>query len=44
MPAWFKAVRELSNPVLSAYQQGLLLTGARREELATLTWENVDFQ
>lgn len=41
---WFKAVRELGNPVQSAYLQGLLLTGARREELAGLKWADVDFQ
>jgi integrase len=44
LPAWFKAVREQRNPVLAAYLQALLLTGARREELATLRWEGVDFQ
>jgi integrase len=41
---WFKAVRELGNPVQAAYLQTLLLTGARREELAPLKWEQVDFQ
>jgi len=44
LPAWFAAVRQLGNPVISAYLQGLLLTGARREELARLTWADVDFQ
>ncbi|MBY0578455.1 MAG: integrase family protein [Burkholderiales bacterium] len=44
LPAWFAAVRGLSNPVISAYLQGLLLTGARREELAGLKWEDVDFK
>lgn len=44
LPAWFAAVRGLSNPVISAYLQGLLLTGARREELAGLRWQDVDFQ
>ena len=44
LPAWFKAVRELSNPVQAAYLQALLLTGTRREELAGLRWEDVDFQ
>lgn len=44
LPAWFAAVRELGNPVIGAYLQGLLLTGARREELAGLTWKDVDFQ
>jgi integrase len=41
---WFDAVRKLSNPVASAYLQTLLLTGARREELAGLRWEDVDFR
>jgi len=41
---WFAAVRAISNPVLSAYFQGLLITGARRNELATLRWTDVDFQ
>ena len=44
LPAWFEAVRGLSNPVASAYLQGLLLTGARREELAGLRWQDVDFK
>jgi integrase len=45
LPAWFRAVRELGehNPVIAAYLQGLLLTGARREELAELQWAHVDF-
>jgi integrase len=45
LPAWFRAVRELEghNPVIAAYLQGLLLTGARREELAELQWAHVDF-
>jgi integrase len=44
LASWFKAVRELSNPVHTAYLQALLLTGARREELAGLRWDDVDFQ
>lgn len=44
LPAWFTAVRQIQNPVISAYLQCLLLTGARREELATLRWEDVNFQ
>lgn len=44
LPAWFAAVRGISNPVISAYLQGLLITGARREELASLRWDDVDFQ
>jgi integrase len=38
LPAWFAAVRALPNVVVSTYLQGLLLTGARREELASLRW------
>lgn len=41
---WFASVRNLSNPVIVAYLQGLLLTGARREELAELKWSDVDFK
>lgn len=44
LPAWFKAVRELSNPVASAYLQTLLLTGARRRELANLAWSDLDLK
>lgn len=44
LPAWFAAVSKLNNPCISAYLQGLLLTGARREELAALRWADVDFQ
>lgn len=44
LPAWFSAVKRLSSNTISAYLQTLLLTGARREELASLKWENVDFQ
>lgn len=41
---WFEAVQKIGNPVIAAYLQGLLLTGARRNELATLRWVDVDFQ
>ena len=44
LPAWFAAVKQIGNPVISAYLQALLLTGARRNELAALKWEDVDFQ
>jgi integrase len=44
LPEWFAAVSGLGNPVISAYLQGLLLTGARREELAALRWSDVDFK
>ena len=41
---WFKSVNTLSNRVQSNYLQALLLTGARRRELAELKWVDVDFQ
>ncbi|MFM0360427.1 tyrosine-type recombinase/integrase [Paraburkholderia sediminicola] len=44
LPAWFDAVRKIKNPVISAYLQGLLITGARREELAALKWIDLDLQ
>lgn len=44
LAAWFKHVRAIPNPVISAYLQCLLLTGARREELAMLRWEEVNTQ
>lgn len=40
---WFSAVRGISNPIISAYLQALLITGARRGELAMLRWEDVEF-
>jgi integrase len=44
LASWFTAIRAIDNPVLSAYLQGLLITGARRNELAALRWTDVDFQ
>lgn len=41
---WFKAVKSLPSQVQQAYLQVLLLTGARREELAELQWSKVDFK
>lgn len=41
---WFDAVRRIPNHTISAYLQILLLTGARREELARLRWPDVDFE
>ena len=41
---WWAGVEQLSNRTASIYLRALLLTGARREELAALTWDNVDFQ
>jgi integrase len=44
LPLWFAHVRQIQNPVISAYLQCLLLTGARREELGELKWADVNFQ
>ncbi len=44
LPAWFAAVRNVRSPVAAAYFQALLLTGARPGELASLKWDDVDFQ
>lgn len=44
LAGWFDAVRKINNPVISAYLQSLLITGARREELLALRWQDVDFK
>lgn len=44
LAVWFAHVNAIPNPVISAYLQCLLLTGARREELAALRWEDVNLQ
>lgn len=44
LPLWFSAVKQISNPVISTYLQGLLITGARRNELTNLRWTDVDFK
>lgn len=44
LPSWFSAVKQIGNPVISAYLQALLLTGGRTNELTGLRWADVDFQ
>ena len=44
LAGWWQGAEQLSNRTASAYLKALLLTGARKEELAGLTWANVDFQ
>ena len=39
---WFEAVNRLDNPTIRDYLLLLLFTGARRTEMATLPWEDVD--
>ena len=42
LPAWFAAVRDIQNPVIAAYLQTLLLTGARPGEVLALRWEDLN--
>ena len=44
LPVWFGAVRGLSNPVIAAYLQTLLLTGARPGEVLGLRWSDLNEQ
>ncbi|HBZ29668.1 MAG TPA: preprotein translocase [Nitrosomonas nitrosa] len=44
LSAWFNAVRQIGNPVISAYLQIMLLIGARPNELISVRWEDIDFQ
>jgi integrase len=42
LPRWWNAVNELDSPIVRDYFLLLLLTGSRREELARLTWRDVN--
>jgi len=44
LETWFDAVRSINNPVIAASLQAMLLTGARREEILSLRWVDVEFQ
>jgi len=39
---WYKALEQLSNPILKDYLLLVLFTGLRRQEAATLRWDQVD--
>lgn len=43
LPGWFAGADKLGNRTIATYLKGLLLTGARREELAAIKWADVDF-
>lgn len=42
LAGWFTAVRQLYNPVIAAYLQTLLLTGARPGEVLEMRWADVN--
>lgn len=44
LSTWFKHVQAIQNPVIAAYLQTCLLTGARPGEVATLRWEDVNLR
>lgn len=44
LPAWFTAVRQIQNPVISAALQVMLLTGARPNEVLDLQWDDINWQ
>jgi integrase len=42
LSAWFQAVQQLQNPVISACLQVMLLTGARPGEVLAMRWEDIN--
>lgn len=42
LKAWFAAIQQLQNPVISACPQILLLTGARLNEVMGMRWEDIN--
>lgn len=42
LPAWFSAVSKLGNPVVSAYLQTVLMTGARPGEILAMKWTDIN--
>ena len=42
LTVWFDAVRNIHNPVIAAYLQTLLLTGARPGEVLALRWNEIN--
>lgn len=44
LPAWFKAVRGITNPAIASALQVMLLTGARPSEVLEMRWEDLNVQ
>lgn len=44
LDVWFDAVRQVQNPVIAAYLQTLLLTGARPGEVLALRWDEINIK
>ncbi|MDP2368813.1 tyrosine-type recombinase/integrase [Rhodoferax sp.] len=44
LTVWFEAVRNIGNPLIAAYLQTLLLTGARPGEVLAMRWEDMNTQ
>lgn len=44
LPDWFAAVHKIGSLVIRTYLQALLITGARRGELAIVKWDDIDFK
>jgi len=44
LTVWFAAIKKIQNPVISAYLQVILLTGARPGEVITLQWQDINTQ
>lgn len=44
LPVWFATIRQMQNPVIAAYLQVVLLTGARPGEVMTLQWQDINTQ
>ena len=42
LSAWFERVHQMHNPVIAAYLQTLLLTGARPGEVLALRWDDLN--
>jgi integrase len=42
LTVWFDAVQKIGNPVIAAYLQTLLLTGARPGEVLALRWDEIN--